>query len=382
MKKKEIADIYYQQMFERAMMMFKYENLPDTIPEEHLEKYLLSSGECCIAKVNGDLYALKGSEGGVRDAYDQPTEYIVANPYLNLSKSFEIGKDCVLCCNTKTKYPISKIIRKSTDVLAENYISLNRVLFNGRIKFIPTAKDEDTFKSIEYFLDAMQEGDLIPIMDKAFIESLSVVDITQTAGDQMIPYIELQQYVKGTLLNELGINANYNMKREALSANEVGLNEDALLPFVENMLASRRKFVDEVNEMFDTEIKVDFASIWKSNVIERIARVNEINPDLQTEEVGGESTSGEVVLDEGDLDGKEDVEIAEDFSRLNPDEDVNEDVNEEHDNDEHVEEAVEEHVEEPVEEVEEKSEDKETLEEEVEDDSEGISEDEKPDKKH
>ena len=60
--------------------MFTYKNLPDTIPEEMLELYLLSAGTCFIAKYNGSIYAFQGSFGGEPDAYYRPTLYTVANP--------------------------------------------------------------------------------------------------------------------------------------------------------------------------------------------------------------------------------------------------------------------------------------------------------------
>ena len=65
------------------------------------------------------------------------------------------------------------------------------------------------------------------------------------------------------MLNELGLNANYNMKRERLNLGEVSMNVDVLLPYVENMLNSRREAIKQVNEMFGTDITVDLNSSWK-----------------------------------------------------------------------------------------------------------------------
>ena len=54
------------------------------------------------------------------------------------------------------------------------------------------------------------------------------------------------------------------MKRERLTETEVLLNNDELLPFVENMLTERRIAIEHVNEMFGTEISVELKSSWKT----------------------------------------------------------------------------------------------------------------------
>ena len=67
----------------------------------------------------------------------------------------------------------------------------------------------------------------------------------------------------GSWYNDLGLNANYNMKRESISASESDLNEDALLPFIDDMLQQRKLLAENVNAKFGTNIKVDLASSWK-----------------------------------------------------------------------------------------------------------------------
>ena len=73
---------YIAYMLSRTQMIFKWENLPDTIPERMLELYLQTEGSCIIGKANdGNLYAFVGGYGGEPNAYYQPTTYVVANPY-------------------------------------------------------------------------------------------------------------------------------------------------------------------------------------------------------------------------------------------------------------------------------------------------------------
>jgi hypothetical protein len=74
----------------RLQKMFHYEGLPDTIPKEMLEYYLLNNGTCFVTKVDEKLYALVGNFGGVPDPYYRPTSYIIANPALKLTKEYDL----------------------------------------------------------------------------------------------------------------------------------------------------------------------------------------------------------------------------------------------------------------------------------------------------
>ena len=65
------------------------------------------------------------------------------------------------------------------------------------------------------------------------------------------------------MFNDLGLNANYNMKRERLNTQEVSMNIDALMPFVDSMLTERVEGVKRVNEKFGTDITVTLGSSWK-----------------------------------------------------------------------------------------------------------------------
>lgn len=100
--------------------------------------------------------------------------------------------------------------------------------------------------------------------------------------------IELIQYYKASMYNELGLNANYNMKRERLNLGEVSMNVDVLLPYVDNMLKERQNAVEKINEMFDTEISVKLASSWG---LER-DNYNALAADLETAKENPEPTDG------------------------------------------------------------------------------------------
>ena len=108
--------------------------------------------------------------------------------------------------------------------------------------------------------------------------------------------IELIQYYKASMYNELGLNANYNMKRERLNLGEVSMNVDVLLPYVDNMLKERQNAVEKINAMFDTEISVKLASSWG---LER-DNYNALAADLETAKETPDQTEEPDQTDEND----------------------------------------------------------------------------------
>ena len=99
-------------------------------------------------------------------------------------------------------------------------------------------------------------------MDNAFIDSIKVQPLVQP-NQSITPMIEYQQYLKASLWNDLGLNANYNMKREAINEAEAGLNENALLPFIDDILETQTKAFEKVNNHYGTNITVRLGSAWE-----------------------------------------------------------------------------------------------------------------------
>lgn len=250
---------------DKTQMMFTYEGLPETIPCEELEKILQSKGHCLIAEVDGKLYALSGSFGGEVDAYNRPTQYVVANVALKLSKTFDIGKDCVLVKNDFNCIGLLPVIQKYGALLVDGEISLNVATIISRISMLISAPDDKTKASADIFIQKILDGDITVIGENAFFDGVKLQTMGVANTNYINQLIELIQYYKASFLNELGLQANYNMKRERLTKGEVLANIDNILPFVENMKHEREKAFSQLNKMFGTSITVDYNGVWKTN---------------------------------------------------------------------------------------------------------------------
>ena len=367
-------------MLARLQKMFKYSGLPSSIPRQYLENYLLVNGSCIIARdkknpSDQNIYAFVGAAGGEPDIYYRPTRYMVANPSLNFSAEYYISStdpnhepDAVLIRNDTMWQGLYPMMARYASLISENLLTIRTADVMLRVLALITAPDDSSRLAADQFLKDITDGHLASIAENRFLDGIRMQNPPSNNGSYLTQFIELHQYLVGSFYNEVGLNANYNMKREALSESETGLNDDSLMPLCEDMLRCRREDMQAVNSLFGTSIEVDFDSSWLENTIERLLSLKEqhteassqlANParvDPSDEEVGQEGASKEGVSDQsdeeteknenGDDDGKEDPGELDSGSE---DGDGMEESGEES-KEENVEESTEEGIEESIEE--------------------------------
>ena len=272
-KKKSIFN-YVMLMFDRTNQMFEYDALPDTIPAYMLELYLQLNGHVGLTEVNGNLYALPGGLGGAPDPYYRPTLYVVANPGLGYSASLDIlnhltpfGKQdsqgkCVVMRNDTNMRGLFYLFSRYSTELAENDISIRSAQINARQQTFIAASTDKQAASAQAYLDGLEKGKLAAVGAQAFLEGIEVMNVSTQSSNSIIQLIELQQYLKASWYNEIGLNANFNMKREYLSEEEIRSSTDVLLPLIDDMLRCREEAIDLVNQTYGTSITVKKNSSW------------------------------------------------------------------------------------------------------------------------
>jgi len=295
---------YVWTMLNRTNQMFEYTGLPDTIPKEILELYLQINGQCCITEVGGDLFALPGGLGGPPDPYFRQTLYIAAIPGLrdgdhSFSKSMKIANhldpfspvnysgECILVKNDSLMEGLLYMLARYATQLTENDISIRSAQINARAHVNITAETDSEAVSARAYLAALEAGKLEIIMGKAMMDSLNVQNISLNSANVIIQLIELQQYLKASWYNEIGLNANFNMKREYQSEEELQANTDVLLPLVDNMLECRKNAIEEVNKKYGTSISVDKNSSWENKQQERDVEQETKEAEKEAIEEGG-----------------------------------------------------------------------------------------------
>ena len=278
-KKRNISDMM-RYILMRTQSMIVWSGLPDTMPQKHLEQYLQINGFAGVTEVDGKLYAFEGGLGGEPDAYYDPTIFTVANPYLKFNKELKIDEECVIVRNDIFYMGLIPMLNKYASQLAENELSMYMASINTRLQSILSAGDDATKEACQKFIDDLIKGKLSAIGDNAFLQTLKSIPMgTSSTTNILGDLIEMEQYLKASLYNELGLNANYNMKREALNSAESSINDDILFPLVDIMLKFRKEGAEAVNKMFGTDISVELNSSWKDNNREEEAEIKALNPE-------------------------------------------------------------------------------------------------------
>lgn len=244
----------------KTLSMFKYDGLPDTIPQRELERQLQTKGYAFITKVEGKLYSFTGGLGGIPDPYGNPTQIVIANPSLDYNATLDLKEDGVLIRNDSMENGLSHLLEKYIYMISESEISMIVNSFNARFPTLLSAGDDRTRESAELYLKRVIDGELSVIAENRLFEGVNAQS-SGGGGSMFTQLIEYQQYLKATLYNELGLEMNNNMKRERLTQDEVNIT-DIIYPFVDNMKMSREMGVEAVNKMYDLELEVGFDSIW------------------------------------------------------------------------------------------------------------------------
>lgn len=260
-KRRNIADLNNYTLA-KTLTMFRYENLPDTIPARELEKLLQLGGFAFVTEVNGNLYAFSGGLGGERDEYYRPTTITVANPALGVSDTFDINADGVLMKSDDMQLGFLPLMDKFHSLMVENQISMDLNSFNSRTLTFLSAADDKTRESAERFMKKLRDGEVSVIGDNAMFDGVKTHTGNAGSGSKITELIEYQQYLKSSLLGELGINAPFNMKRERVNSGEIDQHEESLSILVDNMKSCRVEALAAINEKYGTNITCHFAGVW------------------------------------------------------------------------------------------------------------------------
>lgn len=334
-KKTSTASFYTYNLL-RTLKMFEYKNLPETIPYEILETYLQTGGVCLFTKHNDEYYVFQGTLGGEPDVYYRPSQFIVSNPHLSLNKIYNIGEDCVLMRNDPLWYGLSQLNSRYSYMLAENLLTMRTADVMLRISAMLSASDEKTKASGEMYIKNIEDGKISVIAEQAFLDGIKMQTPPTNNGSYLTQFIELHQFLTGTFFHEIGINANFNMKREAINEAESSINENSLLPLCEVMLMVRKQDVEKINEMYGLDIQVEFSSAWEKMMeeieLEHEQMLSQLN---ESEEEDNDSDDSDDNISDNNSDD-DDSERSEDNDNGDESEEEEEEKEEEETEDEEV----------------------------------------------
>ena len=245
----------------KTLTMFLYNNLPDSLPIDELEKILQLSGTGFVTMIDEQLVVLKGAYSYDEvDIYNRPLKI---NCYLPDKKQYKMFKisDGVLIKNDYLERGLLPIFKKWGYLINESELTL--IIANRYKRMVKTfiANDDPTAESVRTYLTKVDNGESSVITSNMLWESVKIDGESNT--NTLHELIEYDNYIKSELYKEIGLYSNDNMKKERLISSEVENGMNSIFPLVDNMWNCRQQAINKINEKFNTNISVEFTSSWE-----------------------------------------------------------------------------------------------------------------------
>lgn len=247
--------LYYNRLYELAISMFEWVNLPEEIDERFLEMTLFADGQSVFFYEEGVGYcALQVAAGGKLDLYRIP---VVRNAYASNGFRRELNKDnSVLIWNnmlhTNSMLPIIDFSQKLWDL--DRATIVNAKAQKTPVLIACDEKQRLTMKNVYMKYDGNE-----PVIygykgiDKDAMQVLRT-DAPFVAGD----LYQLKMQIWNEALTYLGISNNNTQKKERMITDEVVRNMGGTIASRYSRLSPRKKACKLINKMFGLNIDVRF----------------------------------------------------------------------------------------------------------------------------
>ena len=260
-------------MLTRSIKMFEYDGLTETLASRSMEIEMQTRGFCVITDVekpkHGDpgLYCIRNaSRSGEVNAEKLPTRMVGVDAWLDFDKDMEIGKDCIVIANDPLWRGLGGIYSLFAGQLSDAETTMRLQLYNSRINKILSATNDKVVDEAEALLESIKDGKWGVIGDSVelmgMMKALSSIDFTSPHAGSLKDTMEVLQYYRAQWFISLGLNDNFNMKREALNGTETESNANTLFALPLAMLHEREEGIKRLNERYGLNASVRFGSVW------------------------------------------------------------------------------------------------------------------------
>ena len=283
--------------------MFTYEDLPESIPEEFIEQFLIVNGSIAgwICDDPNDDFVGKeiitvGGEAERPNVYGVGSRYI-GNTQNGYVKTLTPGKDCAVIYNNSLHVSDILLINAFADMVTEAFTSLKTNILYSRNKPVFKASKDQERAAIREAFDKIK-NDLEPIVItsdnimeqiEGADESIKVLDITDVNNADKIQYIvKTIDDLFRWFFTLYGQSVQGNGKMAQQTVKEVDGSTSLSFIYPNDRLKMRQRGFDEFNRLFGTNISVRFSDAW---LTESIKYKNEA--DIDADQLLEDPTAGE-----------------------------------------------------------------------------------------
>lgn len=261
---KRLYSYFVGQLYDSVSRVILLDGIPEGNDYDFIMENLIMCGHIAMVPTKDGVRLLEGALGGKRNEFFRPTEIIVDNPVLGdirVKNDIE-GKMIYLTPHDRLHTPpmgfggLSDLIGSTAQLLADNTASINVAQINGRVLTIFSATNQQEATAAEIILKEMYAGQPYKVIHgQNLLSKFEVNPVASTVtGTMLKELVELHQYILAQFWNAIGIDANFNMKRERLVSAEVEANSTSLKVPVSTILSELNSAFEIANEIFGTDI--------------------------------------------------------------------------------------------------------------------------------
>ena len=270
---------YLDRLTELSISMFEWINLPPTVDARYIELQLFETG--CMVYFDDDVLGnlcLNCLYNGQFDVYGNPISRRAYSKYNNYQKTLSPDNSVVIWNNYLHTNSIMQVIQ-----YAKRLYNLDRIIdVNANAQKTPVLV-QATEKQRLTMLNLYKEYD----GNAPFIFGDKNLDLNMLkAISTGAPYVcdkiyQLKTQIWNEALTYLGISNINIQKKERLITDEVTRNQGGTIASRYSRLESRREAVKKINEMFGTNIEVNYREDFQ-----------QVDNDILPDDVGAVTTGG------------------------------------------------------------------------------------------
>lgn len=249
-------------LLERCFGTFKYDGLPESLPEIEVEKRVLFGFAPIFEHKKFGLITAWATVTGVNH-FNRPVTCTWSQANCG-SGTLTIGKDCAIIYNdtsdetSEYQNPrgLSELIDRFARLLADVDSSINIMTVSARKTAWAVAKSPDVAKSVKTAYGRQRAGDFDVVMDEGLYDFFKVYPETTSARVMSTnDLIALKEHLIRDFMAQIGIKTA-ERKAERMLTDEIAADDAMLDANLADMLEARQRGVERVNKLFGTNISV------------------------------------------------------------------------------------------------------------------------------
>ena len=300
--------------------MFKYDELPDSIPEEFIERFHILNGDIAVWKLDDpnafrykdELIVSCCGYADKPDAYGIGARVIASTLSGYVKEDLKEGESCIVIHNNSLYTSDMPIICYFTDMFTEMLTSLKTNIIYSRLKPVFKVSDEKERAAVlEAFTKIKDDSEPIQITSSNVLadalaeaganptDTIKVLDITDVKNADKLQYIvKCIDDAFRWFFSMIGQAIQGNGKLAQQTVDEVQGTTSMSFILPNDRLKMRRKGWEKANKLFGTNVTVDFSDAWKTESIkykkeadidengelEELTEEPETEPETQPEE--------------------------------------------------------------------------------------------------